>query len=241
MSLTKALLLSLAALTSAFALTVSPASATLYPTATQAFTCSGSDCSGITWSVSGPGSVDSSGNYTAPTTLTAPASATVTATGSSGDQMASATVTLDVAVTPVEVYGGLGIASVTQSLYLPTAPTGTVTLEIQVHNVRWDGQASVKVNNMATTVINNTNCYVPNAIANAWGGITGGFDVVTCRILRLPANTVTQGANTITWYYNGTDGRVAGYRVLSFQLIDSTPTNLIPAAEFYYTDRKSVV
>jgi hypothetical protein len=141
----------------------------------------------------------------------------------------------------VEVYGGQSIASVTQSLYLPTAPNGTVTLEIQVHNVRWDGQASVKVNNMATTVIDNTNCYVPNAIAIMWGGITGGFDVVTCRILRLPANTVTQGANTITWYYNGTDGRVAGYRVLSFQLIDSTPTNLIPAAEFYYTLPSSFV
>jgi mono/diheme cytochrome c family protein len=155
--------------------------------------------------------------------------------------MASATVTLDVAVTPVEVYGGHSIASVTQSLYLPTAPNGTVTLEIQVHNVRWDGQASVKVNNMTPTVIDNTNCYVPNTIVKMWGGITGGFDVVTCRILRLPPNSITQGANTITWYYNGTDGRVAGYRVLSFQLIDSTPTSLIPAAEFYYTPPSSFV
>jgi len=95
--------------------------------------------------------------------------------------MASAKVTLDVAVTPVEVYGGQSIASLTQSLYLPTAPNGTVTLQIQVHNVRWDGQASVRVNKMTTTVIDNTNCPVPNAIADLRGGITGGFDVVTCK------------------------------------------------------------
>jgi hypothetical protein len=102
-----------------------------------------------------------------------------------------------------------------------------------MHNVRWDGQASVKVNNMTNTIINNTNCPVPNTIANFWGGITGGFDVVTCN-LTLPSGTVTQGANTITWYYNNTDGRVAGHRILAFQLIDNTSTNLIPAAEFHY-------
>jgi hypothetical protein len=102
-----------------------------------------------------------------------------------------------------------------------------------MHNVRWDGQASVKVNGMPTTSIDNISCPVPNQIANFWGGITGGFDVVTCK-MTLSAGAVTQGANTITWYYNGTDGRVAGHRILSFQLIDSTPTNLIPAAEFYY-------
>ena len=100
--------------------------------------------------------------------------------------------TLDVAVTPVEVYGGRSSASMTQSLYFPTAPNGTVTLQIQMHNVRWDGQASVKVNGMMKTVIDNTNCPVPNAIANWWGGITGGFDVVTCK-MTLPANTVTPG------------------------------------------------
>jgi hypothetical protein len=109
-----------------------------------------------------------------------------------------------------------------------------------MHNVRWDGQASVKMNGMSTTVIDNTSCPIPNQIANFWGGITGGFDVVTCK-LTLPAGAVTQGANTITWYYNGTDGRVAGYRVISFQLIDSAPTNLIPAAEFYYAPPSSFV
>jgi hypothetical protein len=59
--------------------------------------------------------------------------------------------------------------------------------------------------------------------------------------MMLPAGAVTQGANTITWSYNGTDGRVAGYRVISFQLIDSTLTNLIPAAEFYYTPPSTFV
>jgi hypothetical protein len=108
-----------------------------------------------------------------------------------------------------------------------------------MHNVRWDGQASVKVNGMPTTVIDNTNCPVTGTMANFWGGITGGFDVVTCRMPLAPG-TVTQGANTVTWYYNGTDGRVSGYRVLSFQLIDGS-TNLIPAAEFYSTPPSSFV
>src|SRR6516162_10136667 len=121
MSLTKVLLLSLAALTSAFALAVSPSSATLYPTATQVFTCSGSGCPSATWSVTaGPGSVDSAGHYTAPTTLTAPTTATVTVAEPGGIPYSSATVTIDVAVTPVEVYGGRSSASVTQNLWLPT-------------------------------------------------------------------------------------------------------------------------
>jgi hypothetical protein len=176
MSLTKALLLSLAALTSAFALTVSPSSTTLYPTATQVFTCSGSDCSGVTWSVSGPGSVDASGNYTAPATLTQPTSVTVTATSSGGDQgdqgnQASATVRLDVAVTPVEVYGGGSAASMAQALYLPTAPSGIVSLQIQMHNVRWDGQASVKVNGMPTTVIDNTPAQFPAGLPSSGEGL----------------------------------------------------------------------
>jgi hypothetical protein len=90
--------------------------------------------------------------------------------------------TLEVAVTPVEVYGGQGTTSVTQNLWLPTDPNGSVSLQIQVHNLRWDGQASVKVNSMTTTVIDNANCRPSNVIAKMWGGVTGGFDVVTCKM-----------------------------------------------------------
>jgi hypothetical protein len=77
-------------------LLVSPSSATVADSATQQFTASGTDQFGngmtpsVTWSVGGPGTVNSSGLYTAPST----GSGSATVTASSGSLNASATVTV---------------------------------------------------------------------------------------------------------------------------------------------------
>src|SRR6516225_5754958 len=89
------------------AMTLGPGPISLYASGTQTFACTGSGCDGATWSISGPGSIDQSGNYQAPATVLAPATVTVTATAPDGSQVASATINLLVVPLPVEVFGGL--------------------------------------------------------------------------------------------------------------------------------------
>ncbi len=86
---------------------VGPATATLYPSATQQFSATVSNTSNtaVTWTVSGPGSIDSTGLYAAPATITSQQTVTVTATGQADTSVSGgATVTLlppvAVSVTP---------------------------------------------------------------------------------------------------------------------------------------------
>jgi len=86
---------------------VTPATATLYPAQTQQFTATVSNTSNtaVTWSVSGVGTVSSSGLYTAPASVTTQQTVTVTATSQAAPSASgSATITLmpaiSVSVTP---------------------------------------------------------------------------------------------------------------------------------------------
>src|SRR5215467_13729426 len=45
--------------------------------------------------------------------------------------------------------------------------------------------------------------------ATAYGGIGGGFSTLKMT-MSLPGGTLTQGTNTISFRFNGTDGRVSG-------------------------------
>jgi hypothetical protein len=47
---------------------------------------------------------------------------------------------------------------------------------------------------------------------------------------------LTTGTNTVSFRFNGTDGRVSGFRVLSFNLLDANGNSLLPDAAFVYED-----
>jgi uncharacterized protein YjdB len=83
---------------------VSPASPAVMLGATQQLsaTVKGTTNTGVTWSLSGPGNVSTSGLYTAPTTLTTPASVTVTAT-SQADNTKSGTATITIPAVTVAI------------------------------------------------------------------------------------------------------------------------------------------
>lgn len=103
---------------------VSPPAITLSINQTQQFaaTVTGSANPAVTWSLTGAGTLSSSGLYTAPATINASATATVTATSvADGTKLANATVTLS----PVAV--GVGPASATLSPTQTQQFTATVT------------------------------------------------------------------------------------------------------------------
>lgn len=75
--------------------TISPTTAYVNTQTTQQFTATASDGGPVTWTINGPGSISTTGLYTAPATVPSPATLTVTATSAaSPSSSASAAVTI---------------------------------------------------------------------------------------------------------------------------------------------------
>jgi hypothetical protein len=121
-------------LSPASTLSLAPTSASLYQGQTQQFTATATNAGGATptFTLSGPGSVNASGLYTAPASVSAPANATVTATlvAPDGVRVATGNVTLNppssvaVACTPGVIYGGQ-TSSCTETTINPSGLTAT--------------------------------------------------------------------------------------------------------------------
>jgi len=136
---------------------------------------------------------------------------------------------------PVEVVGLNGTTK-TVSFTIPSGSnvSGTMQLSLQIHRLRYQTQASVQVNNSAWMPINSTTVAL-QGLANQYGGIGGGFSTLTMT-MNLPAGTIVTGTNTMTFKFNGTDGRVSGFRVLALNVLDSTGTALVPSSTFVWDD-----
>jgi hypothetical protein len=96
-------------------ITVAPGTATLGQGQTQTFvaTVGNTSNTAVTWSVNGPGTIDSTGKYTAPSSIVSSATATVTATSAADTtKTASATVTL---TPPVTISVGPGSVTLGQN------------------------------------------------------------------------------------------------------------------------------
>ena len=231
-------------------ITVSPASISLTASQTQQFSAALSGGLGgggpvtATWSLSpAVGSITSAGLYTAPSSVSTQQNITVTATGSGTS--ASATVTLTPPSTPqeqtstimlpLEVLGPNGTTVATPFTVPSTANvSGVLTLTMQIHGLRFDAQASVQVNNSAWLPISSSTVTLLG-LASAYGGIGGGFHTLQMT-MNLPAGVVTTGTNTITFKFNGTEGRVSGFRVLGFNIEDSNGNQFISSSAFAWTD-----
>ena len=92
-----------------------------------------------------------------------------------------------------------------------TSLSGQMQLWMQIHGLRYETQASVNVNNSGWLPINTASVTLLGQ-ANAYGGIGGGFHTLTMT-MNLPAGAVVSGSNTVSFRFNGTDGRVSGFRV----------------------------
>jgi hypothetical protein len=131
---------------------------------------------------------------------------------------AQSTVTL-----PIEVVGENGTTS-SVAVEVPARRTRAVrSLWMQVHGLGYADMVSVQVNTSAWFSLNNDTTTVAEP-GKSYGGMGGGFSTLKVT-LPLPANTVVEGANTIRFRFNYSNGVVSGFRVLAFDLLagDSSP------------------
>src|SRR5207249_8283580 len=69
----------------------------------------------------------------------------------------------------------------------------------------------------------------------SYGGIGGGFSTLKVT-LALPADAVVEGANTIRFRFNYTDGVVSGFRVLAFNLLAGDSSKILESDAFTEED-----
>ncbi|HXA66647.1 MAG TPA: hypothetical protein VNV82_15910 [Bryobacteraceae bacterium] len=226
---------------------VSPSQTTLGPSKSQQFTATiQGGTAAVIWSVSpSVGSISPSGLYTAPSALSGQQTVIIKAAISSEPtKTASAVVSLAGPTPPppvppiqlpLEVIG-LDGTMLTTPFNIPASAnlSGALTLSMQIHGLRNEAQASVQMNNLGWQPISHSTVTLLGNAA-AYGGIGGGFSTLKMK-MNVAAGTIRSGMNTISFRFNGTDGRVSGFRVLSFNFLDASGNSLVPAAAFVYED-----
>ena len=147
----------------------SPATANVLPGSTQQFsaTVTNSAQTNVTWTLTGPGTISTSGLYTAPTSVSSPATAKVTATlASDTTQTSNASVSLlmlqSLAISPrgptVAVGGNESFAA-----------QGTFTDGTNLSTADWTAESTFTSSNTA----------VASVAANAVSGLTTGVSTIT--------------------------------------------------------------
>jgi len=225
------------------AVSISPASASLSASQTQQFTptVTGTGTTTVTWSLNPSlGTISTAGLYTAPATITAPQQVVVMAT-STVDTTKSGQVSILLnppapprpITLPVEVMGANG-TTVAAVVNVPTVPSGSNTMQMRVHGVKYETEASVQVNGSTWVPLNSATVTLLGN-AKAFGGIGGGFNTLDLTV-PVPAGTIVAGNNTINFRFNATDGRTSGFRVLSFNFLDPNGKSLVPSTAFVQDD-----
>jgi hypothetical protein len=135
---------------------------------------------------------------------------------------------------PVEVVGENGTtASVT--VEVPAARAHEVrSLRMRIHGLAYADMASVQVNSGGWLPLNNGSVAVAEP-GKSYGGIGGGFATLQLT-LPLAADSVVEGANTIRFRFNRTDGIVSGFRVLSFGFLDADSNAVLAPGSFVQED-----
>ncbi len=178
--------------------TVAPASANVSAGGTQQFTATvtGSSNTAVNWTISpttGAGTVNTSGLYTAPATVTTPRTATITAT-SQANTAVSASGTVNLRVTPTlsvasssnpSTYGN----SVTFTATISSGPTGTITF--------YDGGVSIgtgTISGTTATLMTTSLAAGSHSITAGWAGNTNYNPVTSSAITQ----TVNRKALTVS-------------------------------------------
>jgi hypothetical protein len=229
--------------------TVAPATASLSAGQSAAFaaTVAGSGNPAVVWSLNPAVGALVNGVYTAPATIgtaqtvtvtaasvldpTKTATAIVTLTPNANSTKATNVTNTGTVTLPIEVLGPNGTTA-TVSVNIPShaSLSGPLRLWMRIHGLRAETQASVQVNNSAWMPINSSSVTLWGNAA-AYGGIGGGFSTLKM-VMDLPAGLIQAGENTFSFRFNQTDGRVSGFRVLSFNLLGPGGSVLVPLSNF---------
>jgi hypothetical protein len=225
------------------AVSITPASVSLQASQAQQFTPSvtGTSNTAVTWSLNpSVGTISSSGLYTAPATITSLQQVVVMATSSANTaEVGQVTVTLNPpagpppVTLPVEIMGPAGTL-VSSLVNVPTVPAGSNRMQMRVHGLKYETEASVQVNGSAWVPLNTATVTLLGNAA-ACGGIGGGFSTLDLTV-PLASGAIIAGNNTINFRFNGTDGTTSGFRVLSFNFLDPNGNSLVPPSAFVQDD-----
>jgi hypothetical protein len=135
---------------------------------------------------------------------------------------------------PIEVVGPDGTTASAAFIVPGDANlSGQLQLYLKIHNLCYETEASVKVNNSVFLPLNTATVTLLGNAA-AYGGIGGGFHTLELTV-PIPVAVVVAGANTITFRFDSTDGIRSGYRVLAFN-IQSAGASVLPATTFVNDD-----
>jgi len=131
---------------------------------------------------------------------------------------------------PIEVLGANGTVA-SRTFDVPADQAESLrSLWLQIHGVRYAGQASVQVNESPWIPINNNTVTVADP-GRSFGGIGGALSTLVVT-LPVPAATVATGANTIRFRFNQTDGLSSGYRVLAWNFLTKEGRKVLPPNVF---------
>jgi hypothetical protein len=137
-------------------------------------------------------------------------------------------------VLPVEVVGENGTTSTVTVEVPPGRAREVRSLWMQIHGLSYADMVSVQVNDSVWFSLNNDTVAVEEP-GKAYGGIGGGFSTLKMTVA-LPADTVVEGANTIRFRFNKSDGVVSGFRVVAFNLLTGDSSKILEPAAFTHED-----
>ena len=129
---------------------------------------------------------------------------------------------------------GTGTCDVADVQRIITAALGGSCVSLQIHNLKYETEASLKVNNGAWIPINSSSVTLLGQ-ADTFGGIGGGFSTLSMT-MNLPPGSITAGNNTVTFQFNGTNGITSAFRVLNINVLDANSNQLIPQSSFSWDD-----
>jgi hypothetical protein len=133
-------------------------------------------------------------------------------------------------ILPVEILGADG-TTVSRTFALQAGQAESArSLWLQVHGLRYGGQASVQINTNEWIPLNSNTVTIAEP-GKSFGGIGGGFATLMMT-LPIPDGTVVVGANTIRFRFNQTDGVVSGYRVLAWNFLTTEGSKILPPNDF---------
>ena len=137
---------------------------------------------------------------------------------------------------PIEVVGLDGTTvAVPFDIPATTNVNESMTIAMQVHNLKYQDEASLRINNGAWTPLNDSTVTLLGN-AKAYGGIGGGFHTLKLT-LTLPSGVLISGTgNTVTFRFNRTDGLSSGFRVLAFNIVTRSGARLIDPQQFAWDD-----
>jgi len=130
---------------------------------------------------------------------------------------------------PVEIVGNDGTTA-SRTVVIQDQHAETIqSLWLQVHGLRFSGQASVQVNDGPWIPLSNQTATVAEP-ALSFGGI-GTFGTVAMTVT-LPRGSVVNGPNTIRFRFNHTDGIASGYRVLGLNFLTADGREIFLPRDF---------